>query len=99
MAGEGNGNGNGRLLPLWANVLSLVGLPGFIALYVLGVFPFLPVPFYQSISAELRLIEKSMVAHDQNVQELVRLARVKCVRESRTQAEVWECGIRPGEHP
>ena len=57
--GESAGNGS---LPVWAKVVGMIGLPGFIALYFIGAIPGLGSP----LVTELKANQDAMVKHETN---------------------------------
>lgn len=64
-------------IPAWARVVALVGLPGFIALYLLGAMPFLPSPIHK-IQDALAAARTDMHAHAIQTEALLRATRQSC---------------------
>ena len=57
-------------LPWWVKAVAVVGLPGFIALFLIGAIPFLPSPIFT--------IQKTLDSHAAETHEQTRAIRVIC---------------------
>ena len=79
-------------LPPWARALAIVGLPGFIALYLLGAIPGLPSPIHE-LRESLAALASAQTAHFNQSQQAIRLQRLICRGVWRGQPDVQsQCG-------
>ena len=74
-----NGETNGSI-PVWAKVAATIGLPGFIALYLLGAIPGLTSPLVAGVAAH----QQAMTNHETNdverTQKLINAVIAVCLR-------------------
>jgi len=57
-------------LPLWVKIISVVGLPGFLVLYLLGAVPFLPSPLLAN--------QVAVTEHENTTRSLLEITRSVC---------------------
>ena len=82
----------GRDLPWWVRTIALVGVPGFIALGLLGMIPGVSSPFIR-IEQAMAVIANTMREHDQTARATLHINQLVCRGIWRDNPEVQrQCG-------
>lgn len=64
-------------LPPWVQAIAIVGFPAIVAMFLLGMLPFLPSPINRLVETQNALAE-SIQKHDRTTREMLRIYRLTC---------------------